>query len=242
MFGPENPLGHRVLKGPHGEWFMVIGVAADVRNRGLTKGADPEYYVVRKSVPDVTWANQEPPLGWREANLAVRTALPAAVAEAELRGMFTTLDPSLPVEIRSMRERLSGITERPRFQATLLGAFAAIGILLAAIGLFGVMSFLVAQRRREIGVRMALGARRSSIVGMVVRQGLILACAGTAVGIAGAAALTNFLSTFLYGTSPTDLITFTGVSLLFLLVAAVACFIPARQVTAIDPLIALRQE
>jgi ABC-type antimicrobial peptide transport system permease subunit len=104
------------------------------------------------------------------------------------------------------------------------------------------MALAVSQRTREIGVRMALGAGRGSIVTMVVRHGLLLALAGTALGMTGAALLTRLLGTLLFGTSPTDMITFAGVSLLFLVVAAVACFIPARQVTSIDPLIALRQE
>ena len=126
--------------------------------------------------------------------------------------------------------------------AFLLGIFAGLAVVISCSGIAAVMALAVSQRTREIGVRMALGARTASIVGMVLRQGLALALAGTVVGMAGAAALTHLLSAFLYGTSPTDLVTFIAVPLLFLIVSAVACFIPARQVTSIDPLVALRQE
>jgi putative ABC transport system permease protein len=124
----------------------------------------------------------------------------------------------------------------------LLGLFAGLAVFISATGIAAVMALAVRQRTNELGIRMALGAQRSRIVTMVVKQGLGLALAGTAFGIAGAIALTRLLKTLLYDTSPTDLVTFCAVSLLFLTVAAVACFIPARQVTAIDPLLALRQE
>jgi putative ABC transport system permease protein len=124
----------------------------------------------------------------------------------------------------------------------LLGLFAGLAVLISATGIAAVMALAVRQRTNELGIRMALGAQRSRIVTMVVKQGLLLALAGTAFGIAGAIALTRLLKALLYDTSPTDLATFCAVSLLFLTVAAVACFIPARQVTAIDPLLALQSD
>src|SRR5439155_9651948 len=129
-------------------------------------------------VPDVTWANQEPPLGWRGGVAVVRTPVDPKLAAASLRGLFASLDPTLPVEISTMRQRLDQATGGPRFQATLLAAFAAIGVLLAAVGLSGVMSFLVAQRRREIGVRMALGATPGSIVTLTLTFALRSTAAG----------------------------------------------------------------
>ena len=124
----------------------------------------------------------------------------------------------------------------------LLAIFAGLAVVISCSGIAAVMALAVSQRTREIGIRTALGARGGSVVSMVLRQGLTLALAGTALGMAGAAALTRLLSSFLYGTSPTDLVTFAAVSLLFLIVSAIACFIPARLVTRIDPLVALRQE
>jgi putative ABC transport system permease protein len=130
----------------------------------------------------------------------------------------------------------------PRVTTTLLGIFAALALTISVGGIAAVMTLSVTQRSRELGIRMALGAERSSIVSLVVCQGLRLAAIGVAIGIAGAIALTRLLTTLLYATSPTDAITFLSVSLLFLGVGAVACFIPARQVTSIDPLTALREE
>ena len=124
----------------------------------------------------------------------------------------------------------------------LLGLFAALALLISASGIAAVMALSVSQRTNELGIRMALGASRESVVYMMVRQGLVLALAGTLAGIVGALALTRLLSSLLYATSPTDALTFAAVSLLFLTVAAIACFIPARQATVIDPLVALRQE
>jgi putative ABC transport system permease protein len=130
----------------------------------------------------------------------------------------------------------------PRVTAILLGIFAGLALLISASGIAAVMALAVNQRVRELGIRMALGAQRGGIVGMVVRQGLMLAAIGIVAGILGAAALTRALSTLLYATSTADALTFAAVSAIFLTVAAVACFIPARQVTSIDPLAALRQE
>jgi putative ABC transport system permease protein len=130
----------------------------------------------------------------------------------------------------------------PRVTTILLGLFAALAVLVSASGIAAVMALSVSQRRGELGIRMALGAQRGSIVLTVVREGLTLAVAGTFIGILAAIGLTRLLSALLYDTSPTDMPTFAAVALLFLVIAPVACFIPARQVTAIDPVIALRQE
>ena len=130
----------------------------------------------------------------------------------------------------------------PRVMTLLMGIFAGLALLISSSGIAAVMALSVTQRAHELGIRMALGAERGAIIGMVVKQGLVLAFAGTLIGIAGAALLARMLSTMLYDTKPTDLLPFLAVSLLFLTVAAVARFVPARQVTGIDPLEALRQE
>jgi len=141
-----------------------------------------------------------------------------------------------------MEEVVSASVSTRRITLLLLGLFSGLALVLAAIGIYGVIAYSVSQRTREIGVRMALGAGRGSVIGMVVRQGLGLAVMGVVAGTVGAALLTKLMASLLYSTSPTDAFTFAGVSAVFLLVAGMACFVPARQVTAIDPLTALRQD
>jgi putative ABC transport system permease protein len=160
-----------------------------------------------------------------------------------VRAALHTIDPQLAIDQVATVERLKDDSfASPRVIASLLTLFAALATVISASGIGAALALSVSQRRHELGIRMALGAQAQSIVRMVIRQGLGLTIAGTLLGIAGAIALTRLLGALLYATSPTDAITFACVSLLFLLVAAVACFIPARQVTLIDPVIALRQE
>ena len=242
LFPGEDPLGKHIQRGPQGQWFTVVGVAADARNLGAEKTSWPEYYFVRKAVPDVTWANQEPPLGWRGAVVVVRTAVDPKLAASSLRGLFASLDPTLPVAISTMRERLAQGTGRPRFQATLLGAFAAIGVLLAAIGLSGVMSFLVAQRRREIGVRMALGATPGSIVRLTLGFAARSTAAGLIIGGAGAYVATRWLRAQLFQVAPGDPRPLAGAVAVLVLVALIAAAGPARRAAQVDPGTTLRAE
>ena len=242
LFPGEDPLGKHIQRGPQGQWFTVVGVAADARNLGAEKTSWPEYYFVRKAVPDVTWANQEPPLGWRGAVVVVRTAVDPKLAASSLRGLFASLDPTLPVAISTMRERLAQGTGRPRFQATLLGAFAAIGVLLAAVGLSGVMSFLVAQRRREIGVRMALGATPGSIVRLTLGFAARSTAAGLIIGGAGAYVATRWLRAQLFQVAPGDPRPLAGAVAVLVLVALIAAAGPARRAARVDPMTTLRAE
>jgi len=242
LFPGEDPLGKHIQRGPQGQWFTVVGVAADARNLGAEKTSWPEYYFVRKAVPDVTWANQEPPLGWRGAVVVVRTAVDPKLAASSLRGLFASLDPTLPVAISTMRERLAQGTGRPRFQATLLGAFAAIGVLLAAIGLSGVMSFLVAQRRREIGVRMALGATPGSIVRLTLGFAARSTAAGLVIGGAGTYVATRWLRAQLFQVAPGDPRPLAGAVAVLVLVALIAAAGPARRAAQVDPGTTLRAE
>jgi putative ABC transport system permease protein len=242
LFPGEDPLGKHIQRGPQGQWFTVVGVAADARNAGAEKTGDPEYYFVRKSMPDVTWANQEPPLGWRGAVAVVRTPVDAKLAASSLRGLFASLDPTLPVEISTMGERLAQGTGRPRFQATLLGAFAAIGVLLAAIGLSGVMSFLVAQRRREIGVRMALGATPGNIVRLTLRFAARSTAAGLVLGGAGAYVATRWLRAQLFQVEAGDPRPLALAAALLVAVALIAAAGPARRAARVDPMTTLRAE
>jgi hypothetical protein len=243
MFPGEDPLGKRIQRGPQGQWFTVVGVAADARHTGAAERTiGPEYYFVRKTMPDVIWANQEPPLGWRGGVAVVRTAVDPRLAASSLRGLFASLDPTLPVEIATMRERLARSTGRPRFQATLLGAFAAIGVLLAAVGLSGVMGFLVAQRRREIGVRMALGATPGSIVKLTLGFAARCTAAGVVVGGAGAVVVTRWLRAQLFQVPAGDLRPLAGAVALLVLVALMAAAGPARRAARVDPAATLRAE
>ena len=242
MFPGEDPLGKRIQRGPQGQWFTVVGVVADARNAGADKPSGPEYYFVRKSTSDLTWANQEPPLGWRGAVAIVRTPVDPKLAAASLRSLFAALDPTLPVEISTMRDRLDQATGRPRFQATLLTAFAAIGVLLAAIGLSGVMSFLVAQRRREIGVRMALGATPGSIVALTLAFAARSTAAGLLIGAAGALVMTRWLRALLFQIAPGDPRPIAAPALLLVIVALIAAAGPARRAARLDPMTTLRAE
>ncbi len=153
------------------------------------------------------------------------------------------LDPRLPVYgIQTMDEYVSQQVEQPRMSATLLGGFAMLALVLAAIGVYGVLSYIVSQRTREIGVRLALGASRGEIVRQVVRQALMPAVIGLAVGLASAVALTRLLRTMLFGVSPTDVTTFATVAIVLGIVAVSAGLVPARRASNVDPLVALRQE
>ena len=226
----ENPVDKRVTFDGGKSWVKIVGVVADVKEYGLNRAVSDELY-------------QPVDQGGFGINLLVRTALDPAAVSPLVRSALHDVDPQLAVDQVSTVEQL----ERewfasPRVVATLLGLFAALATLISATGIGAALALSVSQRRQELGIRMALGAQALSVVRMVIQQGLGLALAGTVIGIAGAIALTRLLSTLLYATSPTDVLTFVCVSVLFLTIAAIACFIPARQATSIDPVIALRQE
>jgi predicted permease len=240
-FGNENPIGRRVLRDPGSDWFTIVGVASDVNNSGVDR-TDPEYYVVRKPIADVTWRNQEPPMGWRKAFAVVRTPVDPGLAAAELRRIAAEIDPTLPIEIATMRARLETVTERPRFYATLLGAFAAIGVLLAATGLFGTMSFLVTQRRREIGIRMALGASAGSVLRHVLAFAARWAVVGVALGVPGAILVARWLRGLLFHVSPGDPGALAVSALLLAAVVLTAAIGPAWRAARVDPADTLRED
>ncbi len=241
-FPSGDPIGRHVLKGPQGQWFTVVGVAEDVLDRGPGRDADPEYYVVRKAVPDFTFHNQEPPVGWRSGFVIARTPLNSKLIGGALRAAIASIDSTLPVELASMPQRMDQVTQRPRFNAILLSAFAAIGALLAAIGLFGVMSFLVAHRTREIGIRMALGATPASILRMTLQQAGRWTGAGILAGIAGSFAISRVLQSLLFEVQPADPRVFTGAVLLLCCMAWLAAAIPARRAARLDPMETLRED
>ncbi len=207
--------------------MTIVGVVGTVKQYGLDVDGRIVFY------------RPSPNAGYQVARTS---GDPAAVAGAIVRRM-QEIDPTLPVfDVRTMNDRMSDSMARQRFATLMLGAFAIFALILAVVGVYGVMSHLVAQGAHDIGVRMALGAQRSRIVGMVMRQGLELTGAGIVLGLIGAAALTQVMATLLFGVSATDLMTFATVPLILLASALLASYVPARRATRVDPVVALRDE
>ena len=231
FFRGTDPIGRRINTDPKGSspsWGKVVGVVGDIKEFGLEDR--PQYGVY------FCWPNSE-------MYLVVKTASRPINLAGSVRSVVAKIDKAVPVsDVMTMQQRLSESLARRRFSMVLLGVFAILGLTLAAVGISGVISYSVSRRTHEIGIRMALGAEKSEIVRMVVAQGLKLALIGVAIGIAGALALTRFLSSLLYGVKPTDPLTFIAVSLILIAVAIVACYIPARRAAKVDPMVALRYE
>ena len=235
FFPAESPLGHRLDIGWGKEDRMlggeIVGIVGDVHQLGLDQAVEPEVYV-----PFDQW-----PIG--AVAFVLRTAGDPERVLAEARSQVRALAPDLPVyNGRSLEQAVAESVARPRFYMVLLGTFAALALVLAAVGIYGVISYLVNQRTQEIGIRIALGATRERVLGMVVGQGIGMALAGAALGVAGALALTRGMSSLLYGVSATDPATFAGVAAVLVLVAVLASYLPARRAARIEPQLALRGE
>jgi putative ABC transport system permease protein len=233
--GGENAVGKQInLNGTR----EIIGVVRDVKPQGFDSQPAPEFFVPYRQFGRMLMMG---PLS--EITLVVRTAGdPLAVVPA-VRRVVLAADPQLAIyNITTMERQLSLTAARPRFYASLLGVFAGFALALAAVGVYGILSYNVAQCTREIGIRMALGARRADVLSMVLRQGLILATAGITLGLAGAWAASRLVASLLFGTQATDPVIYAALALVMALIAAVAAYVPARRATAIDPSIALRYE
>jgi putative ABC transport system permease protein len=236
----RNPIGHRIgdlaNEPPRyrekGEWLTIIGVVEDVRHASLIEEPGPAIYVS---------ALQRPA---RAANVvaAVRTSVAPATLVAPIRERLRTVDSNVPTEFSTMSERVADSVAERRFAMLLLALFAAIALLLAAVGIYGVVAYSVEQRTREMGIRTALGAPGGAVVRTVLAGSLRTVAAGLAVGLLGALALTRLLRGLLYGVSPIDPVIFSAVAALLALVAVVATLIPARRATRVDPMVALRNE
>ncbi len=233
----QSPIGRRIRPSGNTVWCTIVGVLKDVKQGGVDQKTGTELYFSYPQTPETQ--GYAP----RSMNVVLRATLPASALASSIRRAVSGLDPALPiVSLRSMDDVFSDSVSRPRFLAQLLGVFASVALMLAAIGTYGVLAYTVAERRREIGIRMALGAMAQGVVGMVLREGMSLAVVGVAVGVAGALALTRVASTLLFGVKAADPLTFIAVAGFMLVVALLACAVPARRATRVDPLVALRQD
>ncbi|HEY6413971.1 MAG TPA: ABC transporter permease [Edaphobacter sp.] len=236
MFPGQNSVGHRLrLTGwtPDNPWYTVVGVAEDVKNGGLAGEDEPEYYRLRRNRPE-DWT--------RASTIIIKITLPPETVKGWVRAQVAALDPTVPADVETLSERVSRMADRPRFESLLVGFFAATGLLLAVVGLYGVISFLVTQRTQEIGVRMALGASRGDILRLVMGRSLRLIAGGTIAGLVAALAASRVLSSLLFSVGPRDPLTFGLVVVVLVLVGLAASLIPARLATRVDPAVALRSE
>jgi putative ABC transport system permease protein len=209
----------------------VVGIVADVKETQLSEGARPEMYAAFPQTP------------WPFFSVVVRTDGDPAPLIASLRATIAKLDPDQPPgDVRTLTHYVRAAAAQPRFTALLAGTFAAVATLLAGIGIYGVLAYGVAQRRREIGIRMALGAQAGDVRRLVMAQAAGLGAAGLAAGVVGALALTRALSSLLFGVTASDPSTFAGVSVLLMAVVIAAAYLPARRATRVDPVTALRAD
>lgn len=232
FFGNESPIGRRIRRGGNDRWRTIVGIAADVKNAGVDKATGTEVYF--------PYAQAD---GVRGVYLLLKTAGDPHSVVGAVRSQIFQLDPTLPVaQVRPMSDVIDAATMRPRFLTALLTLFSFIAVALAAVGIYGVMAYTVAQRTQEFGIRMAIGAGTSDVLWLVLGQGMKIGLIGVALGAAGAFALTRLLRQLLFGIESFDLATFLVTALLLTLVILVACYIPARRATCVDPNVALRYE
>ena len=252
FFSDIDPIGKRIYLGPPEELvppgilppgfkflrFEIVGVIGDVRHNGLNQAFKPEVYTLHEQELASKFADAS-----RTMSLAVRTKTDPTSLVGAIRHEVQELDGEQPIDaVATMEELLSTSLSQARFSTLLLAIFAGVALVLAAVGIYGVMAYTVAQRTHEIGIRMALGAQSSNVLSLIMKQGLLLAFAGTAIGLAAALGLTRVMTSLLYEVSPTDPVTFATDALVLTGVCLMACFIPARRAMKVDPLVALRYE
>lgn len=224
----RNPIGQKFDVHAHSA-LQVVGVAGDARSVSLVEAPTPMVYELEESSPT--------------ASLILRTRLPATSVTSELHRAIWKIDPAIAIpSVRSMGQIVSASLAPQRFQTLLTSLFAAAALLLACLGIYGVVSYSVVRRTHEIGIRMALGAQKADVLRRIFRQGMKPALLGLAIGIVGALGFTRFLSSLLFEVKPTDPLTLIVVSVILTAVAALACYIPARRAMKVDPMVALRYE
>jgi ABC-type antimicrobial peptide transport system permease subunit len=235
----QSPVGKRVKpSGPATTpWFTIAGVVRDVKQGGVSAKTGSELYFLNAQGPATTGFSP------RNMNIVVRTALPPESLAPPIRRIVGAMDPTLPiVRLRSMDEVFAESVSRPRFLAQLLGLFAGLALLLAAIGTYGILSYAVSERHREIGIHMALGATRGNVLSMVLGHGVRLTIAGLIAGIAASFVLTRLLRAQLFNVNPSDPLTMSAVTVFIACVSVIACYIPASRATRVDPMVVLRDE
>jgi putative ABC transport system permease protein len=237
-FGGKDPIGGRIQTGepdPRSPWETIIGVVGDVKYSGLDSGPQSTIYVPYNENGWAGWA-------W-SMYLVVRSSGSAQQIVPAIRSQLASMDATLPLaRVRTMDELLDESLVQQRFRTWLISGFAALALLLSAVGIYALISYSVSQRTREIGVRVALGAQRSNVLGMVLKEGLKLLLFGLLLGWIGALAATRVMKSLLYSTSATDAVSFLATSITLVVVALLACYIPARRATKVDPMVALRYE
>jgi predicted permease len=238
FFPGRSAVGRRLrVGGPQAPWITIVGVVRDVKQGGVGEKTGTELYLLADQLP--RFAN----FGAQEMNVVLRTALPVASVAGTVQKIVGSMDASLPiVGLRNIDDVFAEALSRPRFLAVLLGVFAGLALVLAAVGAYGILSYLVAERQQEIGIRMALGADRSAVVGLVLGQGMALTAAGLGAGLVASLALTRVLKSLLFDVEPYDPITLLAGVVFMGLVALAACLMPAYRATSVDPMVVLRAE
>jgi predicted permease len=233
LFGDADPIGQHVQPVPNGPWYTVLGVAANVKNGGLSGADEPEFYRLRRTIAE----------DWTPWNVMVlKTSLAPSAVAPWVRAQMAQIDPTLPIEVETLSESVSKLADQPRFETALLGFFALCGLLMAVIGLYGVISFVATQRTQEIGLRMALGATRLNILRLIAGEGVRLILIGGVLGLGAALATARLLKSLLFSVGPHDPLTYVAAAALLAVVAFVASLIPARAAMKVEPVVALRYE
>jgi len=235
LFPGQDPVGQRLQLAPNGPFYTIQAVAADVKNAGLDAAAEPEFYRLRRNLTD-DWQNAP------SAIFNLKTSLSPKAVAPWVQSQIAAIDPTVPVDIETLGESVGKLADRPRFETALLGFFAFSGLVMAVIGLYGVMGFRASRRTQEIGVRMALGARRADIVRLILSEGVRLILLGTLIGLVAALTLSRVLKSLLFSVGPRDPLSFFAVTAILAAAALLATLLPARRAALVDPSEALRAE
>jgi putative ABC transport system permease protein len=238
-FPHEKALGQRIQPSPPARiWedqrltsFEIVGIARNVKSAGISAEAEPTYYLPTTQAP------------LQDMTILVRTRNEPTTLVPALRDAVRTLDPNQPItNISTLEKRVSDSVAQSRLNMLLMSLFGALALILAAVGIYGLLSYAVTERTKEIGIRMALGAQVTDVLRLVLKQGMTLALIGEAIGLVGAFALTRLIRGLLFGVAPTDATSFIAVAAVLTSVALLACYLPARRASKVDPLVALRYE
>jgi len=239
VFSDEDPIG-QTLTVEGKKAYQIVGVVNNVKQFGLGDPAPSTVFIPVGQVDDEVMRTAR---SFVTMKFAIRTANNPLSLSAAVRAEMRRVDAALPIaKIRTLEQVVSRSLASDRFNLTVLGLFAVIGLALAAVGIYGVISYTAAQRTQEIGIRVALGASKRQVLKLILGQGMVLTAIGVGIGLAGALLLTRAMTNFLFGVRPTDPVTFVSVAMFLIVIALLACYVPARRATRIDPMTALRWE